>query len=241
MLVFLLIVGAFAVGAGRGTAVARSAKTCQPPDATTLLAGRSARIYSRPSASARPQGREQLFGCLVATERSRKLQTPRRPCVPQQCAGGTVRSRPLAIHAPWVAFPEAWHHRDGLRLAIVSKNLYTGRTRFCWVGGAYGAPKKRPAVTDLALQRDGYVAWVGVRRVANPPPSGGPQNFPPGTTAPPEPSFIPYSRQKQVVDCDKSGEVILDSGVQINLHTLVLDGQTLTWIKAGQKRSSRIP
>jgi hypothetical protein len=148
-----------------------------------------------------------------------------------------VDTKTLAIDAPWVAYAKTFSGTDTQKLSVVATNLRTNARNNCKVGGRR-LPEKGPSISDMALKRDGSVAWIGTRRVTNPPPS--PIYSPPGTPAPPVAPFIPWSYKKQVVACDRTGEQVLDSGVGIGLHSLNLHGSTLSWTAFGETRTARL-
>jgi hypothetical protein len=123
-------------------------------------------------------------------------------------------------------------------LAIVAKNLLTGGARLWAVGGRRGSPKNAPSVTDLALKRNGSVAWIAIQRVALPVQ---PVYIPPGTTLPPIYPPRRWSYERRVVAGNRTGEqVVLDSGESIDLHSLRLHGSTLSWTDFGETRMAQL-
>ena len=80
---------------------------------------------------------------------------------------------------------------------------------------APGAPQD---VTDLVLMANGSVAWIVDL-----------------------PAFIDLAPHGvEVVAVDSSGRRLLDSGVDVEVQSLELNGSTVTWRKAGQTRSANL-
>jgi hypothetical protein len=73
-------------------------------------------------------------------------------------------------------------------------------------------PSRRELITGLVLARDGSVAWVRPR----------------------------IDTQVDVMKLDPSGEVLLDSGTDIDRDSLALGSHTVYWTRAGVPRSAPI-
>jgi hypothetical protein len=182
----------------------RPSHSCGPARGTTLLAGRRGRIYTLPGSE--PPRTERLYACLVATQRTWTLVS-------------YADIEPVALNAPWVAYPESIRGRDTSRLKVAVKNLRTGATLYCQAGFRI-APASRPHLTGIGLKRDASLAWIGESR---PPPSSG------------RGPLVPV-----VGVCDSTGSRVLDSGEGIDLHSLKLHGSTLTWTDEGETRSATL-
>jgi hypothetical protein len=130
---------------------------------------------------------------------------------------GTVDTKTIAIHAPWVAFARRVSYTDTSTLYVVAMNLQTTMRRVCRAGGSF-APIFSSYVSDIAVTRDGTVAWIG--------------------------GFTHHGRlsSAKVVTCGSTGsETTLDEGESIDLHSLKLRGSTVTWMNSGKARSAELP
>jgi len=195
------------------TAMRRS--TCEPAKGTTLVVGRQARIYSLPGS--KPLETERIFGCLVSTGHSRQLNAlPKPRYVFGKGRGVSVDTDAFALHAPWAAYPENFYGLDTSVLAVTVKNLRTGSTTYCRVGGNRRPMRPGPSVTDIALGRNGHVAWIGKSKL----------------------ELFPFTFTRRVGACAsiasreiESSEI--ENGEGIDLHSLILHGSMLTWINSG--------
>jgi hypothetical protein len=72
-------------------------------------------------------------------------------------------------------------------------------------------------------------------------PTDGPRYETPGSQAAPPVAIFHLVRQKQIVACSATGEIVLDQGEGIELKSLELSGSTLSWTDSGERRTSRLP
>jgi len=196
-----------AMPAGSSVASAAKASTCGPAKSKTLLADRGARIYTV-SRKALPQPEIVTYACLDSLKPIRLgpfwLRT-RRDAV--------YIGEPFALQTPWLAGVRHHHHGvDSGDVSITSRNLRTGATNLCVVGGGFNS-SRRPTIDGIVLKPDGSVGWIGEARV------GGKYHVP------------------EVGVCDEIGGSILDSGEGIDLNSLKLNGSTLTWTTSGEMHS----
>ena len=192
--------------------------SCGPAKDTTLLADRRARIYSPPES--KPQfGEPIVYGCLVSTGHSIELSPLPRTA---SWRGGRMYG-PFALAVPWAAGAMTLSRgRDAHGLSVVARNLQSGEIKRCLVGAGHGSPRSTGGVGSIALKRNGSLAWAGHGRVGESAEIRG--KFPP----------------REIVACDSEGERLLDSGPGLDLHSLSLQGSTLTWTDEGETRSATL-
>src|SRR5262249_2134230 len=199
---------------GSPGATARGSNACGSGKARTLLAGRRMRVYSFPGSE--PPYTERIFACLVWKGGVSVSQLNRRrggPHAPVCCAalGVAIDGETLAIHPPWVAYSEGFHGIDTSFLTVTAKDLRTGTTSYCLVGGAR-APHPGPLVTKVVVGGNGHRAWIGETRETR--LSG-----------------------REVAACPSTELEVesepIDSGGGIDLESPALHGPTPTWTDAG--------
>jgi hypothetical protein len=122
---------------------------------------------------------------------------------------------PFALDAPWAAGGVGQQTgRDSRENSISARNLRSGQRKSCYVGNGH-SPRASGGVRSIVLKRNGSFAWSGHSRIGE------------GELTPPK-----------VVACDSAGEHVLDSGPEIDLHSLKLHGSMLTWTDSGETRSA---
>jgi hypothetical protein len=207
------------------------AKTCGPSYGKTLIAGRSARVYSVTAPG--PLSTEHIFGCLTSDPRAWKLSP-----LGEEKFGGARLERPILLKAPWAGGLVRSHGIDTYRLAVFARNLHTGAVAKCPAGNGI-APRRGGWVNKVVLAGHGSTAWTGSQYVVEP------TNYSPGTPyetgeygkyAPPAPTRRVLERQVTV--CTPTGKQLLDQGDGIDPESLELHGSTLTWSDAGETRSA---
>lgn len=214
-LALLAVLACGVLGLAALPSVAARSSSCGPAKGTTLVRGRRVRIYSLTPAPEphRYFGNEPIFACLVSTGRSWQLNGRLKPPLPKfnGFGFGVVSFEPLAIRAPWVAYPETFPSVDTAVLTVTAKDLRTGATSYCLVEG-WGAPHPGPRLDGIVLKRNGHRAWVG---------KGGP--------------FSHY--KKKVAVCPSAALELrsteIESGEGIDLHSLKLHGSRLAWTNSG--------
>jgi hypothetical protein len=193
-------------------------RSCGPASDSTLLADETARIYEPPG-SRTQVGEPIVYGCLVSNGKSIKLS-------PLPRASGWRAPRmfgPFALDGPWAAgLAIQAKGRDTRRNSVVARNLRSGEMKSCLVGTGHHSPRSIGSVTSIALKQNGSFAWAGQARIGQSAETG--RQFPP----------------REVVACDSDGEQLLDSGLGVDLHSLSLQGSTLTWTDGGETRSATI-
>jgi hypothetical protein len=196
---------------------------CRPPGSKTLVAGPTARVYSRPARpGSEPQSRPAVFGCLLATGRAWSLNaTPKHPVsVFGQGVGFDFEPATVALgEGPWVAFAESFFSIDTSVQTVTTRDLRTGAVAHCAIGST-NAPGRPASVSRIVVGKDGTTVWVG-RSGSNSPEPGTPE----------------------VGRCEGgvTGEVsILASGSGIEVGSLTTRGQYAIWSEQGSGHSASL-
>jgi hypothetical protein len=127
----------------------------------------------------------------------------------------------LALRSPWVAYADVGQH---LRSTIFVRDLRDG----AWAKSHAAVPDlarhERSLVTDIALKKNGNVAWIGEK--------GLPQG----------PKGKKTNVRVEVAAMDSTGFHVLDSGDRrsIDRYSLELHGSTLSWSDSGVTQSTVI-
>ena len=154
---------------GSAGAAGSPAKTCGPSYGKTLIAGRSARVYS--VIGSEPLSTEHIFGCLTSDSRAWKLSP-----LGEEKFGGARLERPILLKAPWAGGLVRSHGIDTYRLAVFARNLHTGAITKCPAGNGI-APRRGGWVNKVVLTGRGSIAWTGSQYTVEPEPT----NYSPGT------------------------------------------------------------
>jgi hypothetical protein len=217
-----VVVAVFAVSPAASLGPSFRSGDCKPAKSTTLAASRKVRLYSVAHPVPSGDGTSipvPIYGCLVATGRSRLLNAPAR--LHPQSPGlqpVSIDTKIIALHAPWAAYPEQFITADTFTLVVAATNLQSGKTAYCEVPGTR-APRRGPSVSAIVLKGDGSVAWIGEANSSG---------LDEGTLV------------RTVVACDSTGSRVLDSGEGIDLHSLTLRGSRLNWSDSGITRSASL-
>jgi hypothetical protein len=95
-------------------------------------------------------------------------------------------------------------------------------------------------VSDVVLAKSGSLAWSGENLYRyTPVPGGGPEYgvpVPVHVDTPPAPPV-----RKHILECSTTGEAVLAGGEGIDLKSLKLRGQNLSWVDAGEDRTAQLP
>ena len=202
-----------------------SASGCKPAGSTTLANDGKARIYSVPTPLAgRPEARSlefvRIFGCLFATGRPVLLgSTEPTGKPPQTPTSGSLDLKAISLQAPWVGYASTYSGTDFNQVRVVVRNLRTGKVKlFRQAGPPLDEPETFSAVTDLAVGGSGSLAWIG------------------------RSSSIGGASAREVASVDSSGAfTVLDEAANIDLHSLALQGQRLSWTDGGAAHSAQLP
>lgn len=181
---------------------------CGPPRAKTLQEDVNIRLY-RGSAQ-HGDSEAPVFGCLGPKGPSRRLG----PIPAKGPIWASSMSQPYGLSRPWVAGVEAQlRGQDSVRIYIAARNLRTGTTRHCLVGGA-DRPGQLPRVRHLPIASNGTAVWAAVMHL--------------GTKGP------------QIGACDASGSRVIAAGPDIEIDSVEVKGTTVRWIEASNHRAASL-
>lgn len=134
------------VAGSAGSASARGASVaCGPAHAKTLVADRSARVYSRGG---------NVYGCARAGHGSFRLGSKANSM-------SEGRAGPIALAGVNVAYGLTYYGVDTISADVVVRSLTNGavlRRESSWIGTV--GPEYFQTVDDIVVKRDGSVAWI---------------------------------------------------------------------------------
>lgn len=154
--------------------------------------------------------RRAAFGCAAGAGKAFRLGVT-STCIGADLVGPVVVAGELAAYAS---------KRCGVDTGftqVLVRNLRSGKRLSASVAVASPGPESFASVDSLVARSDGAAAWIA------------------------EASSL-GTRQKNVElhRVDAHGQSLLDSGTTISPRSLRLHGRTLTWLHAGQTRSSTL-
>jgi hypothetical protein len=204
-----------------------SQPTCKPAGSKTVANDGRARIYSLPFPRERPLASTSapalLYGCMFATRRPVPLgateQNPTKPGIP---TSGAIDPKLVSLHAPWVAYSSSYSIEYAPQLWIILRDLRTGKVKKIHSAEPeLAAIYKTNVVTDVAAGENGSIAWISIAEGLG---------LQAGVEA------------REVAAVDSSGNYTeLDTAANIDLRSVVLSGQQLTWSDGGVPHSALLP
>jgi hypothetical protein len=205
--------------------------TCKPAGSKTIANDGQARIYSVPFPRERPLASSSapgfLYGCMFATRHPVPLgateQISNRPGKP---TSGAIDPKRVSLQAPWVAYSSSYSIEYANQLWVILRDLQTGQVKSMHTAAPELAVTfKINMVTDLAVGPDGSFAWISLARQRGGRKPGGP-----GLEA------------REVGAVDSSGNYTeLDTSDNVDLHSLTLGEQQLSWSDGGVAHSAPLP
>jgi hypothetical protein len=173
----------------------------------TLLATPTGRVYSTG-----PLDAQTIFGCLFTRNQPRPVRLP-----PGSGPSVLTAFENFAISGPWLAY--SWKttvHVDGGVSGIAVMDLRTGKFKRATRSFGSSSNGDFSLVTQLRLKPNGSVGFIS---------EGTQPGSPEG----------PFGRLVQV--SDSSGYAVLDRGLDIDPHSLELQGSRLSWRVGGETRA----
>lgn len=127
-------------------------------------------------------------------------------------------TEPLLLRAPWAGGVLRHQGVDTYRLTVLALNVRTGSATECPAGGgSHVGGRSGTLLSWMVLSTRGSLAWTAYG----------------------------YGRKttvsREVASCTTTGTQVLDSGEGIDLHSLKLNGSTLTWTNGGERQSATLP
>jgi hypothetical protein len=185
------------------SAPAAARSKCAAKGSRTITATRDARAFRRAGRS---------YACLYRV--GRRFRLGDEPAEPDFFRAFSVR-----LAGRYVAYELAFVGREETHFDVRVRNLRSGR----WVHRlpANSAPEtspistSSPGVTDLALARNGAVAWITRDPYVNP-------------------------ATLEVHKADADGHAQLDTGAGIDPGSLALSGKTIYWLSNGTPRTATL-
>jgi hypothetical protein len=230
--IFMLVALSVAGSASAARGGARTPSKCPSGRSHLITADAQAQVYLRPEGSG-PSGfeAEEIFGCAYGSKRSFAISGP-----PTFSAEGGGEATHYTLAGAILAYASL-----GVELVpppgitewkVVVENLSNGRVLHEVPTGTTGAPATTSApgsirtprhvgvgpVVSLVVKSDGAAAWI----VENEIPA----------------RHVPAEYEVHAVD--KTGNMLLASGSNIDPHSLALAGSTLYWTQEGKPKSAAL-
>jgi hypothetical protein len=192
---------------------AKDHRICGPKRAETLAKSSRARIFRR-RGSPSDSYRRTTLGCLFSR---------RGDAIPlDEPANSNLALPPFALKGRYVAYNN--HITDDIpsSYAVVVMSLRSGG--FKHITAAL-ADHRAASATDLALKRDGSVAWIAC-----------PEGIPTQTCDPEQIAEVGF----QVWKNDRAGVRQLDRGMEIDPKSLRRRGSHISWLNGGVRRTAKL-
>lgn len=214
----MLLIAITATRSAEGIGI--SSSKCRPVGSKTLIRDAHARVFSLPvrgrDAEEGPES-VRVLGCLFGPGRSFLLGTT-LPAKAGWPGAGRIDPETIAVATPWTAYSTSAMGVDFNSVRVVVRNLRAGTVSAMANAAPQLGVEAHSTVTDIALAPDGAVAWISHGRSHGTP-----------------------RLASEVAMSTPSGTTILDEGLGIDLESLQLDGNQLTWLNEGIQRSAEMP
>jgi hypothetical protein len=193
-----------------GAAGARPA--CSSKGSRTVLATKSARIFTK-RAIVRPRYHvTRWYGCMYRYDRRFRLATVGEPGI------FVTAVRPIRLAGRFVGYSDFYEGPAGGTLADIHvRDLRSGREVFRHQAGEPDATDNQGPVQDLELKPNGSIAWIEATKPVSPQ------------------TQLTY----RVLERAAGGQAVtLDEGPDVAPRSLAVSASTVYWTRAGVPRSA---